>query len=53
MNKLISGYELSMIFASQELTESQANELCEKVMDLVESSYSVNVKLTPIVEGEE
>lgn len=50
----ISGYELLVIFDQQEkFTDKEAEELCEKIMDLLDAYDSVNIKLSPIVEDEE
>jgi hypothetical protein len=50
--KNISGYELSVIFQSDELNETEVNNLMEKVFDLFDISGVVSTKLVPIVEDE-
>lgn len=49
----VSGYELSIIFdTNKKLTTEESDELCDKVMELFESSDIVSLKLNPIIEEE-
>jgi hypothetical protein len=50
--KTISGYELSVIFDSKELTKTQINILMEEIHELFEDSDIVSAKLEPIVEDD-
>lgn len=51
--KTVSGYKLNVVFdTKRELTNEESEELCEKILELLDFSEVVALKLTPITEEE-